>query len=156
MLDLLHKLREVKYVNYFLGSSKLLFFLVPSVRRHLFDHLLWSIFESSLHITNQAGPHPSASLSVGNLLYGTCHKPEGPGFCYFCISDNTFLSLKDWHVILTLRHTRRIRSTECNGAEFTEWKTDAYTLQATTAVPKLLVQNGFVMHLSQKPQNINF
>ena len=31
----------------------------PLVRRHLFDHLLWSIFQSSLHIlhiTNHAGP----------------------------------------------------------------------------------------------------
>ena len=43
----------------------------PLVRRHLSDHLLWSIFQSSLHIlyiTNHAGPYVWAAL-MESCLY---------------------------------------------------------------------------------------
>ena len=49
------------YYSLELQTLNCFFFIIwsPLVRRHLFDHLLWSIFQSSLHIlqiTNHAGP----------------------------------------------------------------------------------------------------
>ena len=48
----------------------------PLVRSHLFDHLLWSIFQSSLHIlhiTNHAGPSVRADIGYNKLTSAHPH-----------------------------------------------------------------------------------
>ena len=57
-------------------------FWSPLVRRHLFDHLLRSIFQSSLHIlhiTNHAGPSVWAVIHVLHSRHFLYKPPKGPG-----------------------------------------------------------------------------
>ena len=60
-----------------LGVPPRAFFIwSPLVRRHLFDHLLWSIFKSSLHIlhiTNHAEPSVWAVIMLNAALIH-CHR----------------------------------------------------------------------------------
>ena len=63
------------------------FFWSPLVRRHLFDHLLWSIFQSSLHIlhiTNHTGPSVWAVIHVLHSRH--FHSFWGYGYSSWCNS----------------------------------------------------------------------
>ena len=126
-------------------------------RASFFDHLLWSIFQSSLHIY-----YKLLFFMLSAIYRGICHKQllNCPAL-YYMNGNKTFLSPNDWHTILGIRTHRSRNNWMCSHHSTNKptwldgiWKIYSSGIQILKAEEKCLQLGHYNVKIYQKKLRI--